>query len=83
MKHKDKRMNMTSECIQHIKMLKLYAWTHKFFEKIAEVRRKELRSLWHAFIIISFLLISLYTFPMLVRATLFAVYIGSGHNIDL
>ncbi len=45
MKEKDKRVNLTTECLNNIKMIKLYEWTGVFDILIKEKRREELKYL--------------------------------------
>lgn len=45
MKEKDKRVNLTTECLNNIKMIKLYEWSGVFDILIKEKRREELKYL--------------------------------------
>ena len=45
MKEKDKRVNLTTECLNNIKMIKLYEWSSVFDILIKEKRREELKYL--------------------------------------
>lgn len=45
MKYKDKRMKMTTEVLNGIKVLKLYAWEPSFQEEILKIRGKEVQVL--------------------------------------
>jgi hypothetical protein len=76
-------MNLVSEAISNIRLLKLYSWIKKFTEIIEESRYKELEALRKVFVYTSGLSFTIYTFPMLMTATVFAVYIGSGYILDL
>lgn len=42
MRRKDRRMKVTTESINNIKMLKLYSWQDSFMERISRRREKEL-----------------------------------------
>ena len=39
---KDERVNLITEILNGIKVLKLYAWEKSFIEKIGEIRHKEI-----------------------------------------
>ena len=45
MKEKDKRVNLTTECLNNIKMIKLYQWNNIFEDLIREKRSEELKYL--------------------------------------
>ena len=45
MKEKDKRVNLTTECLNNIKMIKLYEWSGVLYILIKEKRREELKYL--------------------------------------
>jgi hypothetical protein len=54
MKKKDDRMNLTTEVINNIKMIKLYSWTESFLKKISQKRKAELVALKSAFLVSNF-----------------------------
>ena len=45
MKVKDRRINMTSEALEGIKLIKLQAWEDPFLRRIGEIRAEELKVL--------------------------------------
>jgi hypothetical protein len=45
MKEKDERVNLTTECLNNIKMIKLYEWSGVFNSLIKEKRREEMKYL--------------------------------------
>ncbi|PRT53528.1 ATP-dependent bile acid permease [Wickerhamiella sorbophila] len=71
----DKRIERTNEAVSAIRIIKFFAWEHRFSERIMELRRKELklllsRYLWWALTSGSFFLI-----PLLTTLTTFCVYV--------
>jgi ATP-binding cassette subfamily C (CFTR/MRP) protein 1 len=83
MKKQDGRVSLTTECLNSIKMLKLYAWTDIFFDLISKKRDEELevlrKSIWYGVAIVS----TLYLFPLLLQSVAFTAYIGFGNVISL
>lgn len=83
MKKQDERVNLTTESLNNIKMLKLYAWTDIFFTLISQKRDSELKVLkkmiWYGVMIVG----TLYLFPFLLQATAFTTFIALGNHIDL
>ncbi|PVU91420.1 hypothetical protein BB559_001398 [Furculomyces boomerangus] len=90
MKNKDKRIRLTEESLQGIKILKLYAWEDPFLSRIRQVRNlleiDTLRKFGYMFSLQSVIVI---LFPFLVTLATFAVYLkfdGVSHgplNSDL
>jgi len=76
MKFKDERMKITSEVLNGIKVLKMYAWEKSFEERIEEIRAKELSILRKVAFLkaISFFL-SMCT-PFVVTTVSFGVYLA-------
>jgi len=83
MKHSDKRVKTTNESLNNIKMLKLYSWTSIFAETIRQKRSEELEWLWKRFKNNQAVISSLYFFPAMLSAIVFACYIGSGNYLSL
>ncbi|OMJ08510.1 Metal resistance protein YCF1 [Smittium culicis] len=75
MKNKDKRVRLTQEALQGVKILKLYAWETPFLDRIRDVRnRLELGSL-KKFGVINSIQSIIYVFiPFLVTLLTFATY---------
>mmetsp|Transcript_30357 Transcript_30357/g.22130 ORF Transcript_30357/g.22130 Transcript_30357/m.22130 type:complete len:174 (-) Transcript_30357:2509-3030(-) len=82
-KFKDKRINATTEALNNIKMLKLYSWTHIYEDVIKEKRADELGLLWKRFKLGATMITVTNTFPPLLQAVIFSVYIGTGHTLEL
>ena len=83
MKKTDARVSITTECLNNIKMIKLYSWV-EIFQKLIQSKRKE--ELHMQFIRMNYIMVtmsSLFFFPMLLQSVSFTAYIGSGHAIDL
>ncbi|KAK7503669.1 hypothetical protein BaRGS_00005208, partial [Batillaria attramentaria] len=48
MEQKDERLKSLTEVINGVKILKMYAWEPSFFDKVNDVRNKELDNSWRA-----------------------------------
>eukprot|EP00980_Cylindrotheca_fusiformis_P016776 scaffold5048_cov121-Cylindrotheca_fusiformis.AAC.27 len=83
MKAKDRRIEINSEVLAGMKIIKLQAWEEPFSERITELRQTELSQLlWYY--VVSALSGMMWTFtPMAVALATFAAYIWSGHNLDV
>lgn len=82
MRRKDRRMKTTTESINNIKMLKLYAWQSSFLERIFRRRAKELSSLKKINFSYAFVISGVYLFPNLLPAVTFSVYIATGNVLE-
>lgn len=80
---KDKRVKAVTECLNNIKMLKLYSWKDIFYQMIVEKRAKELEALMKRYHFGNVMVTSLYFFPSLLSAVLFSVYIALGNTLAL
>ena len=74
---------MTTECLNNMKMLKLYSWQDAFEKAIQEKRDSELEILYRRFKIDMMNVTSLYFFPQIMSAVVFSVFIGTGNNLSL
>ena len=74
MKRVDERMKMTTEVINHIKLLKLYSWEDDFLKKILSFREKELNMFWKSNFLMSFVIYFLYASPVFVAVASFTSY---------
>ncbi|XP_074964157.1 ATP-binding cassette sub-family C member 2 isoform X2 [Phalacrocorax aristotelis] len=80
MKTKDERMNIMSEILNGIKILKLFAWEPSFEKRVNEIRARELKDLVNFSYLQS---ISIFVFtcaPFLVSLASFAVYVLVDEN---
>lgn len=83
MNKKDERVDLNSEVLSSMKVVKLQAWEESFQSRILKLREVELKHLWHYFICNS-LSRMLWTFtPLLVAVATFAAYVWSGHVLDV
>lgn len=83
MKTKADRVSVTTECINNIKVIKLYGWTKFFREHIDRTREIEMKLYLKRVIIIIFLMTSVSFFPLFLQAVCFSIYIGTGNRISL
>ena len=82
MRRKDRRMKVTTESINNIKMLKLYSWQDSFIHRIYRRRAKELKTLRRINFGWSYVIAGMYLFPNLLPAVTFSMYIGLGNTLD-
>ncbi|XP_061189750.1 multidrug resistance-associated protein 1-like [Saccostrea echinata] len=75
MKVKDWRINLLSEVINGIKVLKLYAWEMTFKNKIIDVRNKELKKLLHLRVLERILETLFHITPVIVIFSTFFTYV--------
>ena len=66
-----------------MKLLKLYSWKDIFANLISEKRIAELNILKKRMAYSTTVVTSLYFFPLMLSAVIFAVYIGLGNTLDL
>jgi len=83
MKAKDKRIELNSEVLSGIKVIKLQAWEEPFQKRILGLREMELKQLLKYYIVsaVSTMLFTLT--PMAVATASFAAYVWSGHRLDV
>jgi len=80
---KDARVELNSEVLSGMKVIKLQAWEESFQKRILDLREVELQNLLRYFLGSSFSGM-LWTFtPLAVALATFAVYIWSGHVLDV
>jgi len=83
MKAKDDRVELNSEVLAGMKVIKLQAWEDSFQERILNLRSVELRSLLRYFVL-SALSRTLWSFtPLGVALATFGAYVWSGHVLDV
>jgi ABC-type multidrug transport system fused ATPase/permease subunit len=83
MKLTDARVGVTTECLNNIKMIKLYSWIPIFRNMIRVKRNEELSFQFIRMNYIMLTLGSLTFFPLLLQIVSFATFIGTGHSMDL
>lgn len=83
MKSKDGRVDVNSEVLGSMKVVKLQAWEEPFIERITNLRDTELKHLLQ-YIIANCLSIMLWSaVPLTVSLATFAAYVLSGNNLDV
>ena len=82
MRRKDRRMKVTTESINNIKMLKLYSWQQSFLQRIYRRREKELITNNRINFGWAVAIAGIYFFPNLLPVVTFSTYIGTGHTLD-
>jgi ABC-type transport system involved in cytochrome bd biosynthesis fused ATPase/permease subunit len=83
MKKLDARVSITTECLNNIKMIKLFSWVGIFDKLIASKRNEELGMQLIRISINMIIMSSLYFFPIMLKIVSFTTYIGTGHSIDI
>lgn len=73
-KLRDKRMNISSETFNHLKLLKLYSWEQEYFKRILDSRKEELLQYKKVFRLTVFNIGSSFLSPALVSFATFAGY---------
>ncbi|KAH8600771.1 hypothetical protein B0O99DRAFT_288710 [Bisporella sp. PMI_857] len=70
----DKRIHTTNEILQNIRIIKYFAWEHRFSKIVDEKRRDELKSLRKKYIIWAFAVAVWNTVPVIITFFSFLVY---------
>ena len=84
MKNLDIRMNIMTECLDNIQLIKLNAWENQFTQKIDLARKDELSALFKRFmmsVVNNFMIYSSY--PILAIVTFFTAILGVGDFITV
>ena len=83
MQAKDRRVEVNSEVLSNMKIIKFQAWEEAFQDRILGLRKTELKQLLQYFIGMS-LSRMFWTFtPLLVALATFAAYVWTGHQLDV
>lgn len=80
MKKTDARMNLNSEVISNIRIIKYFAWEEKFFERIDKTRKEELDALRTRFILYALSGIMWFSSPVFVTLATFYIFTGPAGN---
>ncbi|KAK7496233.1 hypothetical protein BaRGS_00012643, partial [Batillaria attramentaria] len=80
MEQKDKRLKNLTEVINGIKVLKMYAWEPSFFDKVNDVRNKELDVMWRRAFWETAMHCYWHVTPYLVSVVVFMSYIYNSDN---
>ena len=71
----DARLDSVTEIISHVKLIKFNAWETKFFDRMADKRRHELKMLAQRFAVNVMFQVVIWGTPLLVTACAFAVHV--------
>ncbi|KAJ2887652.1 Transporter of the ATP-binding cassette (ABC) [Coemansia asiatica] len=74
MKASDKRMNITNEILQGVRIIKFFAWESQFEKQVADVRNGELTVLRKRYLILTFSIVIFFMAPVFITLTTFGVY---------
>merc|ERR1712176_522510 len=83
MSAKDKRIELNSEVLSGMKIIKLQAWEESFENRIKALRGKELEQLLKYYVMNAFTSLLWTSTPMAIAVMTFAVYIWTGHDLDV
>ncbi|KAJ2718295.1 Transporter of the ATP-binding cassette (ABC), partial [Coemansia sp. Benny D115] len=74
MKASDKRMNITNEIMQGVRIIKFFAWEPQFEKQVASIRGLELSILRKRYFVLTVSIIIFFMAPVFVTLTTFGVY---------
>ena len=74
MKYRDQKMAVVTEALQGIRQIKFSALEKNWYEKILEVRRKEIKTLWRTYILDSVLIMIWIFLPVMLAAASLTAY---------
>lgn len=77
-----RRVHIMSEILTAIKLIKFYAWELPFFNRIVEIRKREMELLRKNLIANAFNFMLVFCIPVLVTLFALLVYWKTGHVID-
>jgi ABC-type multidrug transport system fused ATPase/permease subunit len=80
---KDQRVEINSEVLGSMKVIKLQAWEESFQDRILNLRNKELKQLLRYTLANSFSIMLWTAIPLAVALATFATYVISGHRLDV
>ncbi len=83
MSARDHRVDVNSEVLSSMKVIKLQAWEDSFKKRIMSLRDVEIKRLTHYVLANAFSIMLWTAVPLLVALATFAVYTFSGHNLDV
>ena len=81
MKTKDRRVNLTNEILNGIRLIKYSSWEAHFRSLIQAIRSEELRRLWYYMLLQQVVSVLFMGLPTLVSLTGFGVYIALGNQL--
>ncbi|GJJ12903.1 hypothetical protein Clacol_007149 [Clathrus columnatus] len=77
----DQRMRITTEVLQGIRLIKLYAWEMFYVNKIGDLRRRELKTIRKAAVAQAALISSVTAVPIVASILSFITYGLTGHTL--
>lgn len=80
---RDHRVDVNSEVLSSMKVIKLQAWEDSFKKRILALRDLELKRLMHYVLANAFSIMLWTAVPLLVALATFAAYTFSGHSLDV
>ena len=80
---RDHRVDVNSEVLSSMKVIKLQAWEDSFKKRILALRDLELKRLMHYVLLNAFSIMLWTAVPLLVALATFAAYTFSGHSLDV
>ena len=80
---KDRRVELNSEVLSNMKIIKFQAWEEAFQDRIMWLRKQELQVLLQYFFGLSVSRMFWSLTPLLVALATFTVYVWSGHQLDV
>jgi ABC-type multidrug transport system fused ATPase/permease subunit len=83
MKAKDQRVEVNSEVLSSMKIIKLQAWEEPFMDRITTLRDAELHQLRQYIVANCFSIMLWSATPIAVALATFAAYVLSGHDLDV
>ncbi|KAG0281307.1 hypothetical protein BGZ96_001186 [Linnemannia gamsii] len=78
----DKRIRLTSEILQGIKVIKFFSWESQFLEKLAEVRKSELANIARLLYIRGAIAATSASLPVMASALTFILYGATGNKLE-
>ncbi|KAF8815566.1 multidrug resistance-associated ABC transporter [Phlegmacium glaucopus] len=79
----DKRVRLTTEVLQGIRLIKMYGWEAFYTQQIGEYREKEIKTIRTSAFAVSWL-VALFSFiPVLASILSFITYGLTGHNLNI
>ena len=81
MECKDRRMKATTEVLNAMKIIKLYAWQHWFHKKVERLREKEMAKLYGFMFTASFNIFILWLSPLAVSVATFGTMLLLGEEL--
>ncbi|KAF8928714.1 hypothetical protein BGZ47_001460, partial [Haplosporangium gracile] len=78
----DKRIRLTSEIFQGIKVIKFFSWESQFLEKLSEIRKSELANVARLLYIRGAIAATSATLPVMASALTFILYGAIGNKLE-